>query len=54
VRQRLTYRQRLRRHRADGKLIEARLFVLQKPEGAPVRIENREQASALDPIPPVP
>jgi ubiquinone/menaquinone biosynthesis C-methylase UbiE len=33
MRRRVTYRRRLRRHTGDGQLIEAHLFVLEKPPG---------------------
>jgi SAM-dependent methyltransferase len=44
---RLSYRRRLRSHRADGSLIESRLFVLRKPE----QVEDGA-SSAADPRPP--
>jgi SAM-dependent methyltransferase len=51
VRRRLTYRRRLRRHSADGDLIEPRLFVLKKPPGAP-GIQNRAWLAAAPRMPP--
>ena len=42
LRQQLTYRGRLRQHREDGHLIEARLFVLEKP--VQERIDTRAAA----------